>query len=308
MAIAAVVKLVDTPALGAGSRKGMRVRVSPAAHMKEEEKKKILQRLLMRVQTGLFFIKTDYLARHKKTDVLWIRNIYILLSFYTELFLKMIYVFSNDFDSLADMDTKLRGLRHDLGKIGCELKKGVDNFGINNISLKDNEYCIETEYGTFYVKDFIDIRYDFLDDSVRILNGDEHNMFNNQIEIMLKISKKLQPLIRNLKSEQDERSIDTLFTVFEFDKNLPLLDLHGVDLFSQEIEIKTINFLCQAQYQGQRAVQIVYGKGASGALKGRVVNLLGAETSKNSDSRIVKAWREATLAGAGGRCLVLLEE
>ncbi len=28
---AAVVKLVDTPALGAGSRKGMRVRVSPAA-------------------------------------------------------------------------------------------------------------------------------------------------------------------------------------------------------------------------------------------------------------------------------------
>ena|GEM_PF-6688943 len=32
MPIAAVVKLVDTSALGAGSRKGMRVRVSPAAH------------------------------------------------------------------------------------------------------------------------------------------------------------------------------------------------------------------------------------------------------------------------------------
>lgn len=30
---AAVVKLVDTPALGAGSRKGMRVRVSPAAQI-----------------------------------------------------------------------------------------------------------------------------------------------------------------------------------------------------------------------------------------------------------------------------------
>ncbi len=199
MPIAAVVKLVDTPALGAGSRKGMRVRVSPAAHMTDSEKKKILQRLWMRASTGLYFIKSDYLARHETPDILWIRNIYILLSFYTELFLKAIYIINTDFESLNILDQKLRGLGHNLDKIGIEIKKARTNFGIKNVVLKNKEYWIEFNAGSFYVKDFNDIRYDFLDDKVRTLNGNEHRMFSEQIEIMLKIiNGEMKPLVWGL--------------------------------------------------------------------------------------------------------------
>ncbi|MBP6859422.1 MAG: hypothetical protein KBC69_02265 [Candidatus Magasanikbacteria bacterium] len=167
--------------------------------MTDSEKKKILQRLWMRASTGLYFIKSDYLARHETPDILWIRNIYILLSFYTELFLKAIYIINTDFESLNILDQKLRGLGHNLDKIGIEIKKARTNFGIKNVVLKNKEYWIEFNAGSFYVKDFNDIRYDFLDDKVRTLNGNEHRMFSEQIEIMLKIiNGEMKPLVWGL--------------------------------------------------------------------------------------------------------------
>jgi len=163
--------------------------------MTDEEKKEILQRLVTRVSTGLLFIELDYLPRHENPDSAWIRSIYILISFYTELLLKAIYIANSDFKDLDDMDTQLKKLGHSLEKISAGFKR--ENFGILSINLKNHEYYIETDLGSFCVKDFNDIRYDFIDGKVRILKGDEHELFKEQIEIMLKINSKLKPLAWN---------------------------------------------------------------------------------------------------------------
>ena len=163
--------------------------------MNESERKEVLQRLVTRVSTGFLFVELDYLPRHETPDAAWIRNIYILISFYTELLLKAIYIVNNDFKDIDDLDSQLKKLGHNLEKIAAGYKK--ENFGITSIRLNKHEYCVETDIGSFRVNDFNDIRYDFLDGRVRTLNGDEHELFKKQIEIMLKINDKLKPLAWN---------------------------------------------------------------------------------------------------------------
>jgi len=163
--------------------------------MEASERKEILQRLVTRVSTGLLFVELDYLPRHKTPDAAWIRNIYILISFYTELLLKAIYIVNNDFQNVDDLDNQLKKFGHNLEKIGAKItKEGASNFGIESISVKGHEYCVETDEGSFFVQDFNDIRYDFVDGRIRTLNGNEHELFKQQIEIMLKINAKLKPL------------------------------------------------------------------------------------------------------------------
>ena len=166
--------------------------------MTDDQKKEILQRLVTRVSTGLLFVELDYLPRHKNPDAAWIRNIYIMISFYTELLLKAIFIVNNDFQSLDDLDNRLRKLGHNLEKIGAEITtEGASGFGIKSIRLQGHEYCIETDAGSFFIQDFNDIRYDFIDGRVRTLNGSEHELFKQQIEIMLNINGKLKPLAWN---------------------------------------------------------------------------------------------------------------
>ena len=164
--------------------------------MDEDEKKKIGQRLTTRVSTGLSFIEFNYLNNHSTPDAAWIRNIYILLSFYTELLLKAIFIAKKQFSNVDELDTQLRKIGHDFVAAGREIGKGeLLEFGIKNIRFVNHEYIIETNDGEFYVKDFNDIRYDFLDGQVRTLQGDEHEKFKKQIEIMLAINGKLKPLV-----------------------------------------------------------------------------------------------------------------
>lgn len=163
--------------------------------MNESERKEILQRLVTRVSTGLLFVELDYLSRHKTPDAAWIRNIYILITFYTELLFKAIYIINNDFKDLSDLDNRLRKLGHNLKEIGTQInKEGANNFGIEHVSLKNKEYFVETDVGSFYVKDFNDIRYDFIEGKIRTLHGNEHELFKDQIEMMLKINNKLKSL------------------------------------------------------------------------------------------------------------------
>ena|SRR3989344_5797820 len=164
--------------------------------MNAEEKKKIGQGLTSRVSAGLSFIEFNYLDRHSTPDPAWIRNIYILLSFYTELLLKAIFVAKKNFASVNELDDKLRKIGHDFVTAGRQIGKSeLLELGIKNISFINHEYLIETNDGDFYVKDFNDIRYDFIDGRVRKLNGDEHEKFKKQIEIMLKINGKIKPLV-----------------------------------------------------------------------------------------------------------------
>jgi len=164
--------------------------------MDEEEKKKIGQQLTTRVSTGLMFIEFNYLNHHSTPDAAWIRNIYILLSFYTELLLKAIYVAKNSFTDTNDLDQKLRKMGHNFEAAGKKIgPENLTEFGIQNIRFVNHEYIIETLDGDFYASDFNDIRYDFIDGRVRTLNGDEHEKFKKQIEIMLAINSKLKPLV-----------------------------------------------------------------------------------------------------------------
>lgn len=164
--------------------------------MTEEEKKKIAQRLSTRVETGIMFIELDYLPRHDKPDAAWIRNIYILLSYYTELLLKAIFIIKRDFTDVDELESKLRSMGHNLHFIGQKI--GENNlllFGIRKIQCLKPDYSIETNYGSFSVEDFIDIRYDFIDGRIRQLYGTEHEMFKKQIEIMHQINSILKPLV-----------------------------------------------------------------------------------------------------------------
>ena len=151
-----------------------------------EERKKILQRLTTRVATGILFVQFNYLDFHSTPDAAWIRNIYILLSFYTELLLKAIFVCDGDYADLSDLDAKLRKQGHNLEEIGRQIRtKTLDYYLIKKISATAaHEYHIETIAGDFFVKDFTDIRYDFLDDRTRTLYGNEHEMFKKQIVAM----------------------------------------------------------------------------------------------------------------------------
>ena len=91
--------------------------------MDEKEKKQIAQRLTTRVSTGLMFIEFEYLARHSTPDTAWIRNIYILLSFYSELLLKAIFVIKKDFANITDLDERLRKMGHNLKAAGKQIGK-----------------------------------------------------------------------------------------------------------------------------------------------------------------------------------------
>ena len=164
--------------------------------MNEDEKKQIGQRLTTRVSTGLSFIEFNYLNNHATPDAAWIRNIYILLSFYTELLLKAVFIVKKEFTDVNDLDNQLRKIGHNFVAAGKEIGESeLLEFGIKAIRFVNHEYLIETNDGEFYVKDFNDIRYDFLDGRVRTLQGNEHEEFKKQIEIMLAINSKLKPLV-----------------------------------------------------------------------------------------------------------------
>ncbi len=158
--------------------------------MKATIKKEILQRLTARISTGLTFIEFNYLNDNSTPDPAWIRNIYILLSFYTELVLKAIYVCEKKHPSREGLNKILIKQSHKLDKIASDIGQGaLAKYGILEVTtLKTREYRIKTDVGTFYVKDFVDIRYDFIIPKVRKLKGDEHKMFETQINALHRIN------------------------------------------------------------------------------------------------------------------------
>ena len=110
--------------------------------------------------------------------------------------MKAIFIIEKQFADINDLDNRLRQIGHNLEIAGCEIGKDtLLKFGIKDIKFINKEYFIETNDGDFYVKDFNDIRYDFLEVKVRSLNGDEHQMFKRQIDVMLKINGELKPLV-----------------------------------------------------------------------------------------------------------------
>ena len=156
--------------------------------------KGILQRLTARISTGLFFIESNCFKPNSTPDAAWIRNIYILLSFYTELLLKAVYVYEKNVSSRNQLDKLLRGHSHNLASIASDMGPNVlKKYQIFDIKIfKKHQYRIKTDMGTFDVKDFRDIRYDFLVSRIRKLKGNEHAMFEIQIAVLNRINSSLK--------------------------------------------------------------------------------------------------------------------
>jgi DNA-nicking Smr family endonuclease len=103
-----------------------------------------------------------------------------------------------------------------------------------------------------------------------------------------------------------EKERELLFVALEYDKNVPRLDLHGVH--PNDIENSIVNFLLDLIQKNKHSAQIIYGRGGSGILRQKTNEFLNKNMRETDiNHRLVKAWKESVLQGAGGRCLILVE-
>lgn len=152
--------------------------------------------MIARVSTGLAFIENKYLFQQRNAmgpDLAWLRNIYILLSFYFEILLKSALILVLPFADVTEIDIKLRRLGHRINVIGREL--GDDNLkeiGIEDISLVNGEYIVTTFNKTIYIKDFNDVRYDFIEGRVRNISRNEDSIIQESVDGSYEILEKIK--------------------------------------------------------------------------------------------------------------------
>lgn len=144
--------------------------------MDNKYKSEIVNRMLGRSETNLYFVQ-DFLRDHSASDGAYLRSISILLSYSFELILKAKVVMSNEYKDKIDLEKSLKNLNHDLIKISDKLGgDGLGSLGIKSISMnKMNfiDYTAITDLGNkILVENFTDIRYDFINDSLRSLPMD----------------------------------------------------------------------------------------------------------------------------------------
>jgi len=162
--------------------------------MNDEEKKQIAFRMIARVETGLSFIEDKYIRPQHNAggpDLAWVRNVYILFSFYLELLLKSEVVLTQSFANIVELSTKLKKLGHNI-KFICDNIENLDDIGIKDISFQNGEYKIATFDKMIYVKDFNDIRYDFIEGKVRNLTSGEDSIIEESLNGAYEILKKIK--------------------------------------------------------------------------------------------------------------------
>ncbi len=166
--------------------------------MNNEEKGKIIARIVARVQTGLFVIDEYLRLQNSRNsngpDTAWLRSLYIILSFHFEILLKSRLIAIGSFKDKEDLDNKLKKVGHNVKAIGAELGEGeLRKINIETISLidVDGEYIIKTADKTIYIKDFNDIRYDFIEGKVRNIKRDENSRISESVEGVRNILKKI---------------------------------------------------------------------------------------------------------------------
>lgn len=162
--------------------------------MDNEEKKQIAFRMIARVSTGFAFIEDKYIVPQRNAsgpDSAWIRNVYILFSFYFELLLKSAIVLTKSFSDIVELNSKLKKLGHNI-KIICDEIDNLDDIGIKDISFQNGEYKIATFDKMIYIKDFNDIRYDFVDGRVRSLTSKEDSIIEDSLNGAYEILKKIK--------------------------------------------------------------------------------------------------------------------
>lgn len=156
--------------------------------------KQIAERMLARVSTGFAFIEDKYVFPQRNAsgpDLAWVRNVYILFSFYFELLLKSEIVLSKSFNDILELDFKLKKLGHNIKAI-CDEIDNIDDIGIKDVSFQNGEYKIATFDKIIYVKDFNDIRYDFIEGKVRNLTSNEDLIIKESLNGAYEILKKIK--------------------------------------------------------------------------------------------------------------------
>ncbi|OGZ35243.1 MAG: hypothetical protein A3A94_01330 [Candidatus Portnoybacteria bacterium RIFCSPLOWO2_01_FULL_43_11] len=164
--------------------------------MTNEEKYKYAYRLTSVASTGLSFIE-DSLSRimNDATDMAYLRTFYILLSYNFELILKSRLVMIGNFSNKDSINEELRNLGHDIQKMRDKLgDANLQEIGIKEIIEDNSEYKITTiDNKEVCIENFTKIRYDFLDDAMRIVDDREHERikeYNRTLtDLILKKSK-----------------------------------------------------------------------------------------------------------------------
>ena len=161
--------------------------------MNNKEKYKIAFRLTTGSSCGLTFLE-DYLHHNQKTDIAFIRSIYMLLSYNVELLLKSRVVMLGSFLNENKLKNKLINLSHNLIKIKKELGSAeLFKVGIREIIKSDTSYIIKTTSDTeIKIEDFIDIRYDYLFGKMRSISGNEYEEIMKYLKDLFKILKSVK--------------------------------------------------------------------------------------------------------------------
>lgn len=168
--------------------------------MKNKEQYDIVFCMVVRASCGLDSVQ-DYLDKNK-TDPGYIRNSYILISYYTELLLKSYIVLIKDYENEDDINNQLKTYGHNLLKIN---DIDFSSIGINQILPMKYGYIIKTNYGDVHIKNFIDIRYDFVKNRKRtIIPSNEHEIISGEIDVLHKIKTNIKKeLIEFRKKDKD---------------------------------------------------------------------------------------------------------
>lgn len=159
--------------------------------------KNISFRIITRAETGLYFLE-HFLYNGNAKDAAWFRSICILLSYSFELILKARVTSISKYNKKEELEKELRDLGHDIVGISAYLgEKELENLGIKSIKNRNTSnfvgYIITTtDNKEIVIEDFIEIRYDFMNDSLR--NFEENETVKMYIEEMIKIAGKVKKL------------------------------------------------------------------------------------------------------------------
>lgn len=164
--------------------------------MNKEEREQIALNMITRVETGFMFIRDKFVCEPRRTnaggpDIAWVRNAYILFSFYFELLLKTELVLTKSFADITELDTKLRKLGHHIRDI-CHAIDNLEDIGIKDLSFENGEYKISTFDKIIYIKDFVDIRYDFVERKIRNPPMNENSIIEESLDGADEIVKKIK--------------------------------------------------------------------------------------------------------------------
>jgi len=166
-----------------------------------DEKKTIVNRVISRARSGLYFILECLKHIYRSgTDAAFSRSIYILFSFNFELILKSRVILARDSKTKEDLIKNLK--HHDLDKISKELSENdLKDINIKSIDKKCDtgfdEYEIKTVDGRkMIIQDLVDVRYDFIKNTLRNPDPNESNRIKNEIDILFGMIKKIEEMIK----------------------------------------------------------------------------------------------------------------